>query len=108
MSDVLCCASLVRASNPSWSFSLHHAAAFCRASGNWWLWDGVVPPGPEGQRLWEPLSPDEIPQAVKAYAADASSDLVFYVIYASFCCGIPYLDAGWVDGTSSQLVARSE
>ncbi len=90
----------------NWSFSLHHMAAFCRASGNWWFWDGVIPPGPEGQSLWDPLSPDEIPQAVKVYAADARSDLVFAVIYASFCCGIPYLDAGWVDGVSSQLVAK--
>ncbi len=91
----------------NWSFSLHHMAAFCRASGNWWFWDGVIPPGPEGRRLWWwPLSPDEVPQAVKAYAADASSDLVFYVIYASFCCGIPFLDAGWVDGVSSRLVEK--
>ena len=52
------------------------------------------------------LSPDEIPKAVKAYAADPSFDLVFYVIHASFCRGIPFLDGGWVDGVSSQLVAK--
>lgn len=89
-----------------WSFSLHHTAALCRASGSWWSWDAVLPPGPEGRSLREPLPPDEIPEAVKAYAASVSSDLVFFVIYASFCCGAPFLDAGWVDGVSSQFVAK--
>ncbi len=90
----------------AWSFSLHHTVAFCRASGSWWFWDGVIPPGPEGQSLWDPLSLDDIPQVVKAYAANARTDLIFAVIYASFCCGAPFLDAGWVDGVSSELVAK--
>ncbi|MFQ5919607.1 MAG: hypothetical protein ACE5I4_06130 [Thermoplasmata archaeon] len=107
-----------------WDYYPRAMVKWCQVTGEWWVslnMNGSTYLCTAGERdvtcsvflgsgknSFGPWSrhPGEIPSVLASYAWNAETDVVLFLVSASFLRGIPAVEDGWVDAETSLLVAK--
>lgn len=91
----------LRSSYPTpenWFLHSEKMVKYCSSVDSWW--------SSQDGREWQEVPENEIPEPVRQYAVQSGQNKALYSITARHGPGLMTVDVGWVDGVSSQLVAK--